>query len=455
MMIKIAVLGGGISGLSVAHFLKKMLKNKVELYLFESQEHLGGWIQTLTSPGVFDLGPRGCRPQGKGYYLWKLACSLGIEKKMIEANTQAKIRYLKKSNQLVPLPYDWKSLWKSPLTYMGLKGIICDLLTSKRKVEDESIESFITRRFSSQLYTEFFSSVVRGIYAQEGSELSVQACFPFLDQLENQYRSIIKGLLFHKNEASLPKVPFKAPLVSFEGGMGTLIQALQKELIEEVVYQKVERIALGKTYAKVSTLTFSFDFDYVISTLPAFSLVTCLEDVSIKRCLEKVSYHSLIVVSIGFSSVQSLPSGFGYLTSPKESKKVLGMVWDNQVFVENSCSTMPVRLTLMLAYDRYQSEQENVEEAKKICQQELHDLGIAQDPDFMHVKLAKNAIPTFFVGYRNWKEGCIQQITQKQYPLILSGSYISGVAVNDCIAHSYQVSSQLAQSVSSPLIFAT
>jgi oxygen-dependent protoporphyrinogen oxidase len=117
--------------------------------------------------------------------------------------------------------------------------------------EDESIRSFISRRFSPLVADRLVSAVVSGIYAGDIGELSARACFGRLWHAERRYGSIIRGLskaskepmdpdllalretLLSSESTPLPiREAVNASVYAFRGGMQTLTDTLADTLAQ-------------------------------------------------------------------------------------------------------------------------------------------------------------------------------------------------------------------------------
>jgi len=117
--LKVAVLGGGISGLSLAYYLKKVVTG-LNVTLIEKTNHAGGWIKTYKDEAVlFEQGPRGCRSGGTGFTTLELVEQLSLNSQLITSSSQAKTRFLYTRDGLTPLPkhplYLLTSKWRKYL----------------------------------------------------------------------------------------------------------------------------------------------------------------------------------------------------------------------------------------------------------------------------------------------------------------------------------------------------
>src|SRR5437762_1101962 len=91
----VVILGAGISGLSSAWYLKRQHGREIDITIIEKSSRCGGWIQTIDQDGfLFEQGPRSCRPSGSGIYTLQLIEELGIQKEVIVADQDSKLRYI-------------------------------------------------------------------------------------------------------------------------------------------------------------------------------------------------------------------------------------------------------------------------------------------------------------------------------------------------------------------------
>jgi len=158
-MKKIVILGGGISGLATAWFLSRRFKND-SITLLESSDRFGGWIRTVKEGDfLFEVGPRGFRPSGKGQNTLSLIQELGIEKELIFADESAKRRFIYLDGRLQLF---------SPLLLLKqglLSALFKDFTTPPSQEDDESIYDFCLRRFNKKLTKKIVDPVVKGFSA--------------------------------------------------------------------------------------------------------------------------------------------------------------------------------------------------------------------------------------------------------------------------------------------------
>ena len=298
-MSKVAIIGAGISGLTLGYYLQQ---KGLDVTLFEKSDRPGGCIQTIRQEGfLFERGPRTLRTSS--FETLQLIEELGLETGVIGSKTLS--RYLYLSQKMHQVPQNPLSFLLSPLT-RGHIGTFLKEAWKEKNDADESIYDFAKRRYSTSVAEIFFDPMVSGVYAGDMKQLSLHACFPSLARMEKENGSLLKAMLFSKKQTP-PMSPFvksmqKFPLFSFQEGLETLPLALAKRLN---IHYKTE-------ISSIDCAT----FDHVYCTTPT----------------DKMPRASLAAVHIGYNAATLPYKGFGYLIPRSEKERILGMVFDSAVF---------------------------------------------------------------------------------------------------------------------------
>lgn len=442
MSRRVLILGAGISGLACAWSLKKKWGSNVQITLVEKSHRVGGWIRTIEKEGfLFELGPHSCRPKGVGFETLKLIEELELQEQVIVGNPSARFRYLYQNQALQPLPHNFYSFLLSPLMKGVPAALWHDLISSRKKTEDESLFDFVSRRLSPELAERLVDPFVSGIYAGDMRKLSAQACFPTL----HQRGSFVKGWWNSPKQKQTPSSPFiakmqKASLFSFKEGMETLPKEIQKRLEAEILLgsepTKIsfhqDKVSLELVGGKI------LEADHLISALPSYSLAGLIfpHDQEAASFMKSISHATVGVVNLGYRKALLKKKGFGYLIASREKEKILGCIWDSCVFPEQNRDSDETRLTVMIGGTNH-PEIENLsdKECLKIALEAVsRHLKIDAWPDAVHVTLARNAIPQYEVGYVKSKM-IMQESLKAMFPrLTLIGNAFHGVSLNDCIS---------------------
>jgi len=225
-MTVIAVIGGGISGLALAHRLRSRGKDAVVL---DAGPRLGGNVQTRERDGFLtEIGPNGFLDKEPATR--ELAASVGVEELIRPADPAAKRRYLYTGGRLRAVPGSPPAFLKSDLLPLGARLRVLAELFSSRGPEgvDESLGAFGRRHLGVTATRVLLDAMQTGIYAGDLEALSAGATFPQLTKLEREHRSLILGAI-RMQKAQRKALPSGAAqklngaLCTFEGGLQTLI----------------------------------------------------------------------------------------------------------------------------------------------------------------------------------------------------------------------------------------
>ncbi|HSW86619.1 MAG TPA: protoporphyrinogen oxidase [Rhabdochlamydiaceae bacterium] len=417
---RVLILGAGISGLSLAWYLKQSVKD-IEISIVEKTNHVGGWIRTDTSTGyLFETGPHIFKTS-RCPELLQLAVELGLEQEIISSDPQSQARYLWVEGRLRKI---------NPLLTKGLiPALLKEWCIPVQCASDESVWDFIRRRFNSDVAEKLIEPVLLGIYAGDIRSLSAQACLPTLKKWEKNYGSLTKGFFSEMIRQKNNHLPLKG-LFSFRGGMQQLVQSLTDKLSVKIhLDQEVESIRCKGAESEVNTVQGEvFCAEHIFSTLPAHVMKPLFQsDAHLSSMFSEIKANEITVVNLGYSSDVLGKKGFGYLVPSSQQEDILGTIFDSSVFPQQNQRKSETRLTVMM---RRETTIDHV--TKKI---EQH-LGITSSPDVAVINRLVHAIPQYHVGHLERIEG-IETRLQNTFPqMTWLGNCLSGVSVNDCITKS-------------------
>lgn len=445
------ILGAGISGLSLGWFLKEHFGDKIRLSIVDQANRAGGWVRTDFVEGcLFEAGPRSLRPKGAGLETLKLIEKLNLQNQVIAANPDAKYRYLWTGGKLQSLPTGPISMMRSSLTRSAPWVLLKEYFKAKSSLDDESIAQFVSHRFSPHFADKLVDPLTTGIYAGDINKLSIRSCFPKLYEWEQEYGSVVKGMLRQKNEKVSVASPFvkklsRVPIFSFKNGMETLTNALADQLLPYLrLKTSVTALHLGRDNVEVELEDgHTLHADHVFSALPAYALSQLfkVQHQELSSLLKSITGSSVAVVNVGFFRKVLKKRGFGYLIPSCEEEKVLGCVFDSDVFPEQNQTPEETRLTVMIG-GAHQPSLIDLPKEKLKClalSSLQNHLGIEAEPDAISIHVARSAIPQYFVGHME-KIMRIGTILAEVSPcMTLTGNSFLGVSVNDCIANSKRI----------------
>ncbi|XP_052866525.1 protoporphyrinogen oxidase [Anopheles cruzii] len=464
------ILGAGISGLSAAHYLVRKTAAALPLTIYEASDRVGGWIRSepfIDQGYVFEAGPRTIRPKGPAAAnTLELIEDLGLADQVYSINsnhTAARNRMIYAKGQLNLLPSSIGGLLKTvpPFTKPLYFAAFHDLLAgrSKEALQDESMYSFVERRFGKEIADYAISSMLCGICAGNAKEISVKFLMKELFEREQRHGGVIKGLLveaLRNRSKSKPQRDSAAgtqsgklaqrakaenwSIYSIRGGLQTLPDTLAKDLqckgvsivtgtkFEEMVFDR-DRIML-RVDGKEQLL------QHVVSSIPSYKLAKHVETQhpQLSAALRSIPFVDVCVVNLQYRRTDLLKQdGFGLLVPPIENLPILGVIFDSCCFdmVDNTV------LTVMMGgawfeqwFGKNPSEEQLLEVALANVDKILH---IGQRPDAYKVNLLRRCIPQYTVGHQERVKAARDYIDQHRLPIVLCGASYDGVGVNDVI----------------------
>ncbi len=413
--MQVIVLGGGISGLSLAWALKR----HCDVTVLEKSNQPGGWMQSASHEGFFfEKGPRTfktsrCQP------LLDLVSALGLKDQIIQADESAKVRYLWLDGKLQKLPWPL-------LNRRALWGLVNEW-RAHPKAGDESIWDFGVRRLGVEITERFLDPLTLGIFAGDIRKLSIESCLPFFKRIEEQHGSLTKGLLFGKRKKSSGP---QGSLFSFRAGTETLIDALARTVdVQTGVHATGLRFT--KAGVEVETNRGIVKGDLLVSSLPPRVLSELFKplDAEISQLLE-IPTQSLKMVQLGYRDAHLKHKGFGYLIPSSQKEQLLGVVFDSMVFPQQNSAPGELRLTAMLRANDY-SDEANVQLTLEALERHL---GLKAKPTVTLVSDCQDAIPQYEVGHAQRIRKLEAKMKERFGRCHLIGNALWGASVSDCVA---------------------
>jgi len=451
-MGRIAIIGGGISGLSLAYFLLEKDPD-LDIIVFESEKRLGGKIWSEKSDrflcewgvnGFLDNKPRTLELAGK------------VSLEPLRSNDASRKRFIFSDSRLHRLPESPPAFLASSL--MSLPGklrIMAEMLIPGKVKEEETLAAFARRRLGKEAYEKLIDPMASGIYAGNPETLSLRACFPKVYDLEKRYGGLIRGMLRLQRERKKQGIGGKVgagpggTLTSFYHGMGELVNALRDFLGERIrLGRKVQGIdRKGRGYVLFFPDGSSTETDIVVSAAPAYVVSEMLRNLDrpLSNLVAEIPYPSLSVVCLGYrkEKIHSPVDAFGFLIPSREKRKILGTLYDSSIF-PNRAPEGYVLLRSMVGGARFSAlARENETNLVDLVQGELAAImDIRSAPDFVRVYRHEMAIPQYTVGHLE-RLSNIDVLLRKHKNLYLTGNAYRGIGVNDCIENSFRLAEKM------------
>ncbi|MGH9555071.1 MAG: protoporphyrinogen oxidase, partial [Terriglobales bacterium] len=240
-MKRVAIIGGGIAGLSAAFYLEQHRRRgaPLEYTFYEGSPRLGGVIRTeRTSDGfLVEAGPDSFLSEKP--WARDLCRELGIEDQLIGSNDAARQTWILAGGRLHPLPEGLQflvptRLW--PILTTGLFSLGTKLRIAAESFQrprtttgDESAAAFVERHFGREMVERLADPLLAGVYGGEAARLSARAVLPRLVALEEKYGSLARGVLQSRN--AQPGLTPPAPIfTTLRDGMQHLVGTIVARL---------------------------------------------------------------------------------------------------------------------------------------------------------------------------------------------------------------------------------
>ena len=459
---KIAIIGGGISGLSLAYQLQKRFGQNplVQIDLFEKKDRLGGVIETKTTNGfVIEKGPDGFLQQKPT--VPNLAKDLGIDQELISTKLENRRSLILQNNRLVEVPDGFYLMspskiipfLKSPLlSWKGkFRTLVEPLIPAKKDNAEESLSDFVRRRFGQENLEKISQAMLGGIHTADPDKLSMQSALPRFSKMEQEHGSVMVAIM--KNMARQANISGAryGLFGSFRNGMSTLVEALSKKIpasslhlgsqIQSVAFQSLQR-----------TWTFAWDgkkedFDIVCFAIPPHAIAHLLPQLNPveKSTLQSIPYASSAVFHFAFrhQQINNLPPAVGFIVPHREQKHFIACSFISHKYDFRA----PDGITLLRVFAGGALQEDLLKMPENaLCNMILDELkailNIQGNPVMQDMQFWPKSMPQYTLGHQSRAEK-IHQIFQSMPNGYLLGNAYQGIGTPDLIEQSQHLAQQI------------
>jgi len=450
--MRLSIVGGGISGLSLAYFLLER-DPSLEILVLESEKRAGGKIWTDRVNGFLCEGGVNGFLDNRPRTL-ELVMKLGLSP--LRSSETARKRYILSNGKLYRLPESPLSFFFSNLLSLpGRLRIIYEIFAPKGARQDETLADFARRRLGNEAYEKLIDPMASGIFAGDPETMSLKSCFPRIHEIENKYGSLIRAMIkLQKEGKKSGKKVGPGPggiLTSFYDGMEVLIKVLKNHLggrlrtgsrVVSVDKKKDTYLIFLDDGSKIET-------EGVVLTVPSYACSEILKDLdkALSSTLEGIIHPAISVICLGYKKerIKYPLDGFGFLIPRREGKKILGTLWDSSIF-PNRAPEGYVLLRSMVGGARSSdlALQDRHTLAAMVMDTLEEVIGIKAQPDMVKVYTHEKGIPQYLVGHARRLEA-VEKTLKNHRGLYLTGNSYRGIGVNDCIENSYKLSERIVE----------
>ncbi len=482
---RIAIIGGGIAGLSAAlrvHELATEQQRAVQITLLEASDRLGGVLHTervgdYLVERAADMWITN-KPEGV-----RLCEKLGLVERLIPTNAQFRKSLVLRNGRAHPVPEGfqlmvpeqaWPMLRSSLLSWRGKLRLMAEcLVPARRDGADESLANFVRRRCGREAFERLVQPLVGGIYTADPEKLSLLATLPRFIEMEQQHGSLIRGALRQSRSKSSGTSGARYGLfVSLPNGIEELVSALIARVAQFADIHcgvKVRAVRSAKLTRSVSEGGVAIDaesplaladasgwsvegstleqFDAVILAVPSYVAAGLLVEgcSTLSAELNRIKYASTVVVASGhkLEDIEHPLNAFGLVVPHIERRQVLAVSFTSRKFPGRAPDGRVLLRTFVGGALQPELCELDDSAILDLVRRELRDLlGVRGEPDFAIPFRHTRAMPQYHVGHLE----LVAQIraAAAKYPgLALAGNFLTGVGIPDSIASGEAAAAQV------------
>lgn len=449
---QIVVIGAGLTGLSIAFFLKQ--KN-LDVIVLEEKDRIGGQIHSFSDQGfVYESGPNtGVLSYPEVVEMFQTLD--GVE--LTTAREEAKKRLIWKGNRFHALPANLTSAIFTPLfSWKDKFRILGEPFRSKGNNPDETVAQLAARRLGKSFVDYAVDPFLSGVYAGNPNTLVTRYALPKLYNLEQNYGSFIKGSIAKAKEPKTERDRLATRKVfSAQGGLSALVKALtnyingkdsQQNIITGAKEVRIKPITDGQETARWRTEFIHngklciIQSEYVITTVGSYNLSDMLSfaEAELLKQVNNLFYAPIVQAAVGYSN-EALPDfqAFGGLVPSCEKQDILGILNPSACFdgrAPQGGNTLAVFMGGVRHQDYVQRSDSELEE---MVLRNMHRmLGVRKDPQLLRIFKHAKAIPQYEVNSGE-RFAAIEKL-ERLYPgLYLKGNLCGGIGMADRIHQAY------------------
>jgi protoporphyrinogen/coproporphyrinogen III oxidase len=457
MMKKIAIIGGGASGLAAATALQhaKLAGADLEFTLFERDSRLGGVMQTERADDcLIEAGPDSfLSEKTTGAEFCRL---FGLGDQIIGSNDSERITYILVDNRLIPMPDGLMFMVPTrilptvttPLFSWGTKlkmGLELLQRPPANRRQDESVADLVRRHYGQEVVERLADPLLAGVYGGDAANLSVKAVLPRFAAMEEQYGSLSRGMLAARNKmaqfahAQGPNYKPRPLFSSLIDGMQQMVDAvvgfLPKSSVQTGVAVTNAFRENGKWLLMVNGQPEGFDA--IAIATPAHVAGTLLASEAVLAYdLRAISYSSSVTVVMTFTraDLANMPPGFGFLVPKSEGRRVRALTFVHNKFPHRAPPDKGIVRVFLGGLGDQGVLALSDDEIVDTVRHELKEIvGLTAEPRVTRLYRWHKAMAQYGPGHLD-RIARIQKAVAEIPNLALAGNAFQGIGVPDCLA---------------------
>jgi protoporphyrinogen/coproporphyrinogen III oxidase len=446
-MKRIAIIGGGIAGLSAAFYLERARRSGAALdwVLIEKSGRLGGVIKTERRDGfVLEAGPDSfltMKPDGAQF-----CRDLGIAGELISSNDAERKTYIVVKGRLIPIPEGLEFMVPTRVLPMATTPLFSWSTKLRMAREwfsgggnqnhDESVADFVRRHFGQQMVDRVAEPLLAGVYGGNADKMSVRAVLPRFAEMERESGSLVRATLKARRARTKSSASPQPLFTSLKTGMQEMVDAAVATLPPDHIRLEQEVVSvrpLGDDW-QIECAGRTERFQAVVLAVPAVAAAALMRQIhpGLIEGLARISYSSSAAVLLAYDKA-TLPPGHGFLVPRTEGRKLLACTFVHKKFPHRApegaallrCFISSSRVPDLMSY----SDEALLETARAEID---HMLRLAAPPRLTRVFRWNCALPQYETGHLE-RVAEMEKILAEMPGLELIGNSFYGIGIPDCI----------------------
>lgn len=447
----VAIIGGGITGLTSAYYLQKIIRENnlpIEIKLIEASHQLGGKMRTVLKDGfTIERGPDSFLARKTS--IVKLAKEVGMQDQLVHNSTGKS--YVLTNEKLYSMPggsimgipteigpFITTGLFSIPGKIRAAADFV---LPRSEKGRDQSLGQFFRRRLGDEVVENLIEPLLSGIYAGDIDQLSLMSTFPQFYEVEQKYRSLILGM--KKSAPQTKKAEnsqkTKGVFLTFKSGIQSFAEAIESKLDPQSIlkgYRVNKIVKEDDEYEIYLNNGETFMAHCVIATTPHKVTQSIFKQYSFFDPFKMVPSTSVATVALAFpmEAIKKDIDGTGFVVSRNSDYSITACTWTHKKWTHS----VPEGKALLRCYVGRAGDETIVDlsddQIEKIVLDDLNKtMQITMAPDFAVISRWNHSMPQYTVGHKQRLETIKKHMDTELPGVFIAGASYEGIGVPDCV----------------------
>lgn len=450
-MKRVAIVGGGISGLATAYYLGR---SGIGCTLFEERARLGGLIRTEEAGGcLVEAGPDSWLAE-KAWML-ELIRELGLgdqvvgsrdEQRRVFVVRDGRLRAVPESMRLFAPAKPWQLATTGLLSVRAKARLATEWLRHPAVFDERSVADFVLDHFGSEVLEYLAQPMLAGIYGSPPDRLSADEVIPRLVEYERRYGSVMRGAFRNRHRR-----PQGSLFQTLRDGLQSVVTGIESAIRPtcEIVHERVLQVTTSGSDWQVRSAGRALDFKHLVLATPAHEAGRLLGETAsgLADLLNRIRYTSSVVTALVYPAADFGHSlhGFGLLVPRCEGASLAACTWVNTKFAGRAPADKILLRAFLAGESADRALRSDSDEVLSEADAELRRwMGIRPSLTTGIVRRWERTLPQYAVGHKDLVVR-LEEATRRFRGLHLAGNGYSGLGIPDCIRRSHGIAEAIAK----------